>query len=140
MESAKGAVRNIFQRAARACGNKLRIWSLKALRGAIWRADEWIHAQELKLREEAEMEKYRAEVSPAKSAARERVHRRESGRAAHPPQGEMNLPACPPLDAAAPAIAGRTTGARARLSAVRMGPRRQSFPRLKYQHGEFVRS
>jgi hypothetical protein len=32
----------------------------------------------------------------------------------------------------------KTTGARPRLSAVRMGPRRQS-PRLKYQHGEFVR-
>jgi hypothetical protein len=50
-----------------------------------------------------------------------------------------DLPACPPLDATATAVAVKTTGTSPRLSAVSMGTRRQ-FPRLKYQHGEFVRS
>lgn len=53
------------------------------LRKIVWVADEWIHRQELAMRQEAGRQEYIAEVDPVASAARERVHKR-SARAARP--------------------------------------------------------
>jgi hypothetical protein len=98
MESVLIAAKSIFLKLSAACANRLRRWSLKTLRNAIDRADEWCHEQEVRLRDEAAKPAYLAEVDPVASAARERVHKK-TARAARP-----------------------------RLA------------RLKYQHGEFVRS
>jgi hypothetical protein len=123
MDSVWTAVKSISRKLCAVCANRLRRWSLKMLRNAIWRADEWCHEQEVRLREEAARPAFQAEVNRVQSAKREHALKK--------------LPACPPLDATAPAVAGKTTGARRRLSAASMAPRRQ-FPKLKYQHGEFV--
>lgn len=100
MESVLIAARNTFLKLAEACGKTLRRFLLKSLRNALDRADEWCHAQEVRLRDEAAMADKsavaaaKAEVDPAASRQRERKIR----------------------------------AARPRLA------------RLKYQHGEFVRS
>jgi hypothetical protein len=59
-------------------------WTLRRLRAIVWAADEWIHAQELKLREPAAAPaRVSDEFNVAKSAARERVHKK-AARAARP--------------------------------------------------------
>ena len=62
---------------------KLWQWTLRRLRSLVWIADEWIHAQELKLREPAAAPAPApAEFDRKASAARERVHK--ATRAARP--------------------------------------------------------
>jgi hypothetical protein len=160
MESVQSAEKSIFLSA--------RKWSLRMLRNALDRADEWVHEQEVAMRQEAGKQEILAEVDPAASAAREREWEELGARSGYVPIGAggdgiqsrpprlvvfddcktpgkttqlrllSKLPACPPLDATA-SHRDRSTGAGPRLSAVRTGPRRQ-MPRLKYQHGEFLRT
>jgi hypothetical protein len=60
------------------------VWMLYQLRAAVWAADEWIHAHELKLREPAAAPaRVSDEFNVAKSAAREKAHKR-AARAARP--------------------------------------------------------
>jgi hypothetical protein len=60
-------------------------WILRRLRGIVWAADEWIHAQELKLRESAAAPvRPPAEFDRRASAAREREHKKTAARAARP--------------------------------------------------------
>lgn len=91
---------------------KTKLWkfTLRVLRDLVWRADEWIHTQEIRLRDS--------------------LAEREAKR----------LPARPPIGCSSASLTNRrkTTGAAPRLSAVSMGRRRQT-PRMVYQHGEFVR-
>lgn len=91
MESVWTAVKSTFQKRCAQFGKTLRRVSLKVLRNAIWRVDEWCHEQELKLRQEAERQELLAEVDPVASRARER-----SGRATRERIFEK-LPACPRL-------------------------------------------
>lgn len=62
-------------------------WIVRRLRAAVWAADEWIHAQELKL--SAQRDGGRQPVAPPAefdrkaSAAREKAHKR-AARAARP--------------------------------------------------------
>jgi hypothetical protein len=126
MESVLSAAKNIFRKRAEACGKTLRRFLLKTLRNAIDSADEWVHAQEVSLRDEAARPAPLAEVDPAASRERERELKKFAG---------VSAAGC----SSALFDQGKTTGARPRLSAARSGPRRQ-IPRLKYQHGEFVRS
>jgi hypothetical protein len=46
-------------RGARAASAPLRKtcwrWTIRTLRDTLWRVDEWVHAQEVKIREEAEL-------------------------------------------------------------------------------------
>lgn len=59
-------------------------WTLRRLRAIVWAADEWIHAQEVQLREPAAVPAAVSdEFNVAKSAARERAHRK-AARAARP--------------------------------------------------------
>jgi hypothetical protein len=58
-------------------------WLLNQLRAAVWAADEWIHAQELELRESAMALAPPIEFDRKASAARERVHKK-AARAARP--------------------------------------------------------
>jgi hypothetical protein len=60
----------------------LRLWALKKLRMIVWAADEWLHKQELQMRQDAARKEHLAEVDPAASAARERV----SKKSAHKPR------------------------------------------------------
>jgi hypothetical protein len=48
-------------------------WMLRQLRELIWRADEWVHVQEVRLRDEAAMANTKTEIDPIASNARERV-------------------------------------------------------------------
>jgi uncharacterized protein YraI len=73
MESVATAARNISRKLYAACANKVKRWSLSFLRNLIWRADEWVHAQEQKLRADASRAEYAAEVDPVVSAVRERA-------------------------------------------------------------------
>ena len=60
-------------------------WILRQFRAIVWTADEWIHAQEVQLRETAEVAAPAGlsdEFNVAKSAAREKVHKAK--RAARP--------------------------------------------------------
>jgi hypothetical protein len=125
MGFAKSATKSIFRIGA-AARQSLRRLSLRWLRKALDRADELLHAQEVKLREEAARPALLAEVDPAASRKRELALKEIAG---------VSAAGC----SSVPVTRDKTTGARPRLSAVRMGPRRQT-PRLKYQHGEFVRS
>jgi hypothetical protein len=59
-------------------------WTIRRLRGIVWAADEWIHTQELKIRESAPAPVAApAEVDRKQSARREREHRKQT-RAARP--------------------------------------------------------
>ena len=57
-------------------------WMIRRLRAIVWAADEWIHAQELKLRESAApaLVQAPAEVDRKQSAQRERAFRKSVGR------------------------------------------------------------
>lgn len=112
MESASHAGKNIFRRALKRAAKEGKSWLLKLLRDIIWRADEWVQRQEVRLRDEAAAVEVSAaalaEVDPVASAAREHAHKR-AARAARPRSNRT------------------ASSARPRL------------PRLKYEHGEFVR-
>jgi hypothetical protein len=116
MESVLIAAKSIFLKLSAACANRLRRWSLKTLRNVIDRADEWCHELEVRLRDEAAKPAYAAEVDPAASAARERSIKKLGG------------------VSAGKSITGSSASPHSRV----LGPHR--LPRLKYQHGEFVRS
>lgn len=75
MASAKRAAKSISRKLAAACANRLRRWSLKVLRKALDRADEWVHEQEVSLRSEAGGSKLDPEYDRVASAARERKMR-----------------------------------------------------------------
>jgi hypothetical protein len=105
----------------------LRRWALARAQAIVTAADEWLHRREITMRAEIARASYQAEVDPAASAAREREHRKFAG---------VSADGC---SSASLTIRRKTTGARPRLSAVRMGPRRQT-PHLKYEHGAFVRT
>jgi hypothetical protein len=88
-EYARNAFGNIFR-------SRLKRWLIKMLRNAVDRADEWVHRQEVGIREQvAGGREYAAEVDPVASRKRERAI---------------------------------------------VKTRRPRLARLKYQHGEFVRS
>lgn len=53
-------------------------WTLRRARLALDVADEWIHAQEVRLREQAAIPQRLAEVDPIASAARERSHKKSA--------------------------------------------------------------
>ena len=60
-------------------------WTLKKLRGIVWAADEWIHAQEVRLKEAGSgVQVPDPAVDPVASAAREKVFRSKPARAARP--------------------------------------------------------
>jgi hypothetical protein len=60
-------------------------WILKKLRGIVWVADEWIHAQEVKLQVTGtSAQAPDPAVDPVASAAREKVFRSKPARAARP--------------------------------------------------------
>jgi len=111
-ESVLTAGKNTFRRLCAQFGKTLRRAFVKMLRNAIWRADEWCHEQELKLRQEAELRQSLAEVDPTASAAREKAHKR-----------------------AALQSSGQARAARPLHPELRRGR-----PRLVYQAGQFVRS
>jgi hypothetical protein len=52
-------------------------WTLKTLRIALDRADDWLHAKEVALRDEAAKPALLAEVDPVASRAREKAIKRE---------------------------------------------------------------
>lgn len=91
MESASHAGKYI----SRNLQSQFRKWTLKRLRSLVWFLDEWIHRQEIAMRQDAAREQLTEELHPVASAARER--------------------------------------------AAVCRPRAKRIPRLKYQHGEFVR-
>lgn len=107
MESVKSVAKNISR--------KLYALSLRLLRNLIWRADEWVHAQEQKLKAPAIRAEYAAEVDPVASAARERTHKRLGAR--HPD----------PLLKRAGEMASIQPSAKIKL------------PRLHYEQGSWVR-
>lgn len=49
----------------------IRRWAIRTLRKLIWRADEWIHAQEMKLREVSHDLSVSVPVEPARAAGKE---------------------------------------------------------------------
>jgi hypothetical protein len=114
MESAWTAARNIFRKRCARCAKTLKRWSLKQMRNLLWRADEWVLRQEVRLRDEAATADFQSVVDPVKSATRERA-RREGAAAVSLRAGEHK-----PI-----------------LSAPSRRPR---LPRLKYQGGQFVRT
>jgi hypothetical protein len=77
MEFVTTAVKSTFRKLSLAYVNGARRWSLRLLRNLIWRADEWVHAQEVAMRQEAttnhESRITNHEFDPAASAARERA-------------------------------------------------------------------
>ena len=100
---------------------------MKVLREKMWRlflrtartitltVDDWIQRQEVSLREGAAVAQFQAEVDPAASAVREK-EKKIGGVSARK----------------------SNTGSSASPHSRALVPRRQ--PRLKYQHGEFVRT
>jgi hypothetical protein len=58
----------------------LRRWALKKLRAIVWAADEWLHKQELQMRQDAARKEHLTEVDPAASAARERVSKKPASK------------------------------------------------------------
>jgi hypothetical protein len=124
MESVNVAARSIFPRAQR------KVWrlALRVLRDALWAVDGWLQREEARMRDAGKP--LDPELDPTASAARERVFIHDGCKSPGKTTPlniliTKDLPACPPLDARATALAVRTTGARPRLSAARMGPRRQ---------------
>jgi len=70
-------------------------WTLKRLRAMVWTADEWIHAQELLLRDAAPRpvaHETTDEFNVKASAAREKTHKR-AARAARPRQPRLRYAA-----------------------------------------------
>jgi len=131
MEFAMDAAKRLWRNAASAWKRNLRRWALKTARKALDRADDWLHAREVAMRQEAARQEFLADVDPAASAVREAIYKC---------QNKRNLPACPPLGAtASTSYLDDSTGAAPRLPAARMGRRRQ-IPKLRYRHGELVRS
>lgn len=67
-------------------------WTLRQARVIVWAVDEWVHAQELKLRESAATPAAApVEFNRKASAARERVHKaKHAGRAARPRLAHLN--------------------------------------------------
>jgi hypothetical protein len=80
MESVLTAAKNIFRKLFDQSRSNAKSWLLRLLRSAIWKADEWIHAQELKMREDRAKPESLAAVDPANSAAREGVHKARAAR------------------------------------------------------------
>jgi hypothetical protein len=86
MEFVKSAAKSISRKLFHA----FRSWSIKCLRSLVWTADEWVHRQEVKLRDASPAAPDRLsdglQVQPVpavdrkSSAVRERAHKR----AAHP--------------------------------------------------------
>lgn len=134
MEFVKPAKQFIFRIAAAAAKSLWRI-SIRTLRKALDRADDWCHAQEVKLRDQAARPAYLAAVDPAASATRERNLK---------PARIRTFPVSSPNTAL---FCGTETSGHSRASRKsqtlgnRSGGRLQKhMPRLKYQHGEFVRT
>ena len=113
-ESVLIAVGNTFRKLCARFGKTLRRVSLRILRNALDRADEWVRAQEIELRQEARKQEVLAEVDPAASRAREHSIKRSG------------------------AVRGGLLNGAGEMASIR--PRAKALPRLKYQHGEFVRS
>lgn len=62
--------------AAKSISRKLYAILIRCLRSLVWRVDEWVYAQEQKLKGPAIKAEYAAEVDPVASAAREWVHKK----------------------------------------------------------------
>lgn len=98
--------------------NRKKLWKLflRIARAVTLAADDWIQRQEVRLRDTAAMADFQAEVDPVASAVRERAIKKLGG-----------------------VSAGKSTiGNSASPHSRKLAPHR--LPRLKYQHGEFVRS
>jgi hypothetical protein len=113
---------------------KTKLWKLflRALRAGTWALDGWIQRQEEKLREAPARAAALAEVDPVASARREQQI------------AGVSADGCTSV----PVHRDKATGARDRLSAVSMAPRRQKGvviirkpkpARLRYRAGQFVR-
>lgn len=100
---------------------KLKLWRLflRAVRAVTLTVDDWVQAQELKLREPAVRAAAQVEVDPVASALREKALRASS------PEKALRRESL--LGGTVPAVNG------ARHS------RRAGAPRLRYQAGQFVR-
>lgn len=87
-------------------------WTLRRARLALDVADEWIHAQEVRLREQAAIPQRLAEVDPIASAVRERA-----------------------------VLAARQNNDKAqrKLNRMAVGVKPMRLPRLRYEAGQFVR-
>lgn len=107
----------------------LKRWAIRTLRLILDRADEWLHAQEVRIRDEAARPAYVAEVDPAASATREKEFRGRrlstqlaDGRAAQEPRE----------------IGHVRREARTPFTSIPRRPRKL-MPRLRYESGQFVR-
>ena len=54
-------------------------WALRQMRNIVWRADEWIHEQELQFRTPTAVLRPPDEFDPTASRKRERIYRNKAG-------------------------------------------------------------
>lgn len=129
------SARAIQNRGARAV--KLTLWRLFlwAVRAVTLTVDDWVQAQEIRLRQTAAMADFLREVDPAASAARESEKKSTGAGLGYGVQTPASVRITHRSHQFAAGVPGLGT-------AVKNGARhsrRAGAPRLRYQHGQFVR-